>query len=114
MIKLTKDIIQEKIDAYNDEEESSIGDFLTEYANRDDWNGNCKDDDSMFGIVTVVEEIGGGEGGGETVKIVYYFEKYNQYFQIDGYYTSHYGTEFDDGILEVFPREVVVTQYFPE
>jgi len=60
-----------------------------------------------------VEEVDqyGGEGQGEEWYSVQYFKDHGVYIQIDGYYQSHYGCDFDNAPYEVEPKEVTVTKY---
>lgn len=62
-----------------------------------------------------VHSEGGCEGGGDHAEIVFGI-MYNgacvQHFRVTGYYSSYDGTDWDDVIEVVFPREVLVTQYF--
>ena len=58
---------------------------------------------------------GGGEGEGESVYRVYAILKDGveiAYFSVNGYYASEYGTDFEDDFTTVYPRQVMVTQYF--
>lgn len=60
---------------------------------------------------------GGGEGEGESVYRVYSVARNGEvitYFSVCGYYSSDYGTTWDDDFTTVYPRQVVVTQYFTE
>lgn len=71
----------------------------------------------MVGDVSVVCKVrdGGGEGEGESVYRVYAVLKGGQeiaFFSCGGYYASEYGTDWEDTFTSVYPREVVVTQYF--
>lgn len=63
-----------------------------------------------------VDAVGGGEGGGETVsrvvKIAHPEWAEPKFISYGGYYMSDDGTTWDDEVEFVFPREVMVTQYF--
>jgi hypothetical protein len=64
--------------------------------------------------IKCVEEIGGYEGGGETVRRVYEIINPSgelEYYEKTGYYTSEWGTEWDSGFARVYPREVMITIY---
>jgi len=61
-----------------------------------------------------VEEVAqyGGEGKGDTWYSVKYFKDHDVYIRIDGFYTSHNGTDFYDGYgVEVKPKEKVITVF---
>lgn len=61
-----------------------------------------------------IEEVDqhGGEDEGSTWYSVKHFKDHDVYIQVDGYYQSHYGTDFDNGMgHEVFPKQVTVTEY---
>ena len=90
----------------------------------DDENFNGDDLDELSGHVILgiqlseVYSDGGGEGGGENVERVYSLTDVDtgrvlNYVQLTGFYTSGYGTEWDDSISIVCPREVVEIRYFP-
>ena len=67
-------------------------------------------------VVCKVRE-GGGEGEGESVHRVYAVVKDGveiAHFSTNGYYSSDYGTDWDNEYTTVYPRQVVVTQYFTE
>ena len=59
---------------------------------------------------------GGYEGGGEHAEVVVGIFHGNEalaYIRFTGFYNSYEGTEWDTSSVErVYPREVVVTQYF--
>lgn len=66
-------------------------------------------------VLKCVESEGGGEGEGESVSRVYAVVKNGieiAHFTTNGYYSSDYGTDWDDIYTTVYPRQVVVTQYF--
>lgn len=77
-----------------------------EYAYKDGINIEI---DGVWVPVTVVEADTGGEGHGEHVFVV--IKVGNQYFKKDGYYASHYGTDWDGSFAEVEPYEKTVTDY---
>ena len=60
---------------------------------------------------TVVESDLGGEGHGEHVFFV--FRIGNQLFRKEGYYASHYGTDWDGPLDEVEVYEKTVMDYRP-
>jgi len=57
----------------------------------------------------------GGEGCGDRYWSIYSFTKNNEtvYVQFDGWYASHYGSEFTEWFF-VKPKEVTVTQFVQE
>lgn len=71
--------------------------------------------ETTFGPVTVVEDIGGGEGDGETRFVVFQLDNtdgYTQFFRADGYYASWDGSNWDDSDLyEVVPQPVQKVEY---
>lgn len=85
------------------------------------------DNASVHGIaLKTVESEGGGEGGGDSVTRVYEVLKNVTpgkkrgfeggeticFLRSCGYYSSEEGTEWDNDFDRVYPRQVVVTQYF--
>lgn len=67
----------------------------------------------------LVHSVGGGEGEGELVERVIKVSTHRDvlgYVQINGYYMSYDGTTWDDPseFEIVYPKEVVVVQYFKE
>lgn len=60
-------------------------------------------------LLTVVEADTGGEGHGEYVFVV--IKVGDQYFRKEGYYASHYGTDWDGSFAEIEPFEKTVTDY---
>jgi hypothetical protein len=85
-------------------------------------DGNHLDErsgDVILGVqLSEVYSDGGGEGGGEDVERVYSLTNVESgvvlnYVQLNGFYTSGYGTEWDDSISIVCPREVIEIRYFP-
>lgn len=63
----------------------------------------------------VVHSEGGSEGQGEYVERVAALIKDGEkllHFKVTGCYYSYDGTTWDDDFEIVYPREVVVTQYF--
>lgn len=63
-----------------------------------------------LGKVDLVERYG-GEGKGETYYKIYHFVDHNVYIQINGYYSSYNGAEFEDAPYEVKPVEKTITVY---
>lgn len=87
---------------------ATLEDLTYKYSSRKDY--------SVDGIsIKRVVSDGGGEGEGEHVYRVYAIVKDNAdigYFSTAGYYASEYGTSWDDEFHIVYPRQVIVTQYF--
>lgn len=71
-------------------------------------------DDVEFGRfrVELVEEFG-GEGQGDHVHMVFKFTLPEgvEYWKKDGYYASHYGTEWDGDFYQVNPVVKTITVY---
>jgi hypothetical protein len=87
-------IVEEKVDsvssfAYGDFDETELG--LGEYEE--------------------VEQHG-GENEGSNWYSVKHFKDHGVYIKTEGYYQSHYGTDFENGFgHEVFPKQKSVTVY---
>ena len=61
------------------------------------------------------QAIGGGEGGGETVDWVFEFIENGTsigFLQFTGYYYSGEGITWNEEIVQVFPKQVMVTEFF--
>jgi hypothetical protein len=58
-----------------------------------------------------VYQKGGHEGGGDYVCGVIHFTEYDLYLKIEGYYSSHYSTEFNDDWFQVYPKQKMITLY---
>lgn len=71
------------------------------------------DDYSKYGlgVIKIVEENGGYEGGGDDATRVFHFVDHEVFLRINGSYSSYEGTEWDDNFEIVEPKEVLVTQY---
>lgn len=69
------------------------------------------DEFPQFGTLEFVEGYTGGEGGGSDAYVV--FKLGDRYFKKEGYYASHYGTDWDGRLYEVEPYEKTVTFYRP-
>lgn len=59
-------------------------------------------------------EVWGGEGEGDDIGRVHYFPEIDLYLRINGYYESHYGTEWYKGVEVVYPKEKTITVYVTE
>lgn len=67
--------------------------------------------------ITEVESIGGSEGGGERAEHVIEMihpDHGTFYIRNNGYYYSYCGVEMDSNYREVFPRQVLRTEYTEE
>ena len=63
----------------------------------------------------LVDKIGGNEGGGDQVDWVFEFIENGislGFLRFTGFYDSYNGTEWNETIVEVLPRQVTVTKYF--
>jgi hypothetical protein len=103
-------------DTPEDEREECYNDGDVEL-NTFDYSVVGTDPSELAGFSTKeVEAVGGGEGGGETVTRVVEISHADwaepKYVSYGGYYHSDDGTSWDDEVEFVFPRQVVVTQYF--
>lgn len=68
-----------------------------------------------LGRIFFAEGYTGGEGGGSDAYQIVLLRtdgEPDRYFRKDGYYASHYGTDWDGGLYEVEPRPVTRTEYF--
>lgn len=66
-----------------------------------------------LGYAQVVKQHG-GEGQGSSYYTVRYFKDHDVYIRVDGYYQSHYGTDFepwDKSASIVTPKEKTITVY---
>ena len=61
-----------------------------------------------LGEVELVEQVG-GEGEGDHYHVV--FKAGGKYWELDAFYSSWEGTEFEDEAYEVTPQEVKVTEF---
>lgn len=70
--------------------------------------------------IDLVYSEGGGEGEGDHVERVFAIKNVDgsiiSHFRLTGFYSSNYGTEWDEPseVERVYPRQVMVTQYFNE
>jgi len=65
-------------------------------------------------IVDVVEQVGGGEGSGEHMHVVFSFtfpDSTVEYWRKNGYYVSFDGSYWDGAFVKVTPVQRVVTFY---
>lgn len=53
----------------------------------------------------------GGEGEGNSIGTVFYFEDFDLYLKLEGYYQSHHGAEWYDSPTEVRPKEKTIIVY---
>lgn len=80
---------------------------------RDERDGDRTEEFAGLGTVTVVETVGGGEGGGESTHVVIKVTQgeTTRYFKKEGYYSSYGGTDWDGEIRSVWPSRKTVTVY---
>lgn len=67
-----------------------------------------------FGYLEVVEIVGGGEGSGEHMHIVFKLtcdDGTEEYFKVDGFYSSFGGSEWDGTLYSVTPQQKTITVY---
>lgn len=67
-------------------------------------------DATPFGQIEKVKSWG-GEDQGSDIGRVYHFKDHDVYLRIDGYYASHYGSDWDDDPYEVKPKEKTIVVY---
>lgn len=73
------------------------------------------DQELGLGPIETVEEVGGGEGGGEEVVRVFHFKDHDVFIEITGSYYSYDGINWEEGVFtQVYPKQVMVTQYVKE
>ena len=80
-----------------------------------DWRGGGELEGlDEYGIYELVYSEGGGEGEGEHVDRVYKVTIGTEflYLRRTGHYDSYNGIDWNNDWAVVYPREVVVTQYF--
>lgn len=69
------------------------------------------DGDSVFGEIEEVDSEGDCEGGGEYAMKVLYFKDHDIYLKIEGAYYSYNGTDWDDNVKEVRPKQKTITVF---
>lgn len=74
----------------------------------EDFEENIED---KYGPIHTVHSVGGGEGEGDHLERVWFFENYNIYLRMIGIYSSYSDSEFPDGFEQVFPRRIISTVY---
>lgn len=87
-----------------------------EYQKSDEYN-ELEDEDKQLvnQFIDVMDraemvEHYGGEGQGDAYYTVWFFPSIDLFVKFYGYYASHSGSEYE-GMCEVKPKEVTVTQY---
>lgn len=72
----------------------------------------CKDELDQYGIESEMVCQKGGMDQGSTYYTVWKFSRNGEdvYVRFDGYYASHYGTDYE-GFSFVTPKEKVITVY---
>lgn len=108
---MTKEEVLEVLRKYQevpDDEEFS------EYDDGIEWNEFWSNETKTVGDVNiqVVEDFGGADQGSQRY-LVFSLEKNGEteYWQKDGYYASHYGTDWDGEFYQVKPVEKTITVY---
>jgi hypothetical protein len=76
------------------------------YENFDD----IENADEVIGKRKLVHKEGDCEGGGDHSEKVFYFEKFDCYVMVTGYYSSYNGTDWDEW-QKVKPKEKTITVY---
>lgn len=100
--------VEEALEEANDTEDAAYSNVWSGIA----WEDHGFDTVEIDGEVLpfeVVKSKGGGEGQGEYCYVI--LKVGDQHFKKEGYYASHYGTDWDGSFFEVFPTEVTVTKY---
>lgn len=64
-----------------------------------------------FPSFTEVDSSGAYDGDGESVKRILFFEEFDIYVQVSGYYSSFSGYRWNSNVIEVFPKQKMVTFY---
>lgn len=122
-VELLKNLVKEFLDAdYPDGDYGSLPSamFHSEFPSQDskynaEFEISVLDTAKTLGIQVNFVENFGGEGEGDKYWSVYSFTKDGQtvYVKFDGWYASHYGSEFNDWFF-VKPEQVTVTQFIRE
>lgn len=83
-----------------------------DYFNKEDYEDFLNAYEALGEVEVKVEEHHGGEGQGDDYYCVYSFSDgvHTAYLKFDGWYASHYGSEFNSVFL-VEPRQKVITVY---
>ncbi len=93
--------------------------MFSEGINSSDLDINCESDilESMkkYNLSSFQNEkkVGGGEGDGETRYTIQSFSREGEkdvFIKFDGHYQSYHGSEYQE-YFQVFPRQVLVTEY---
>lgn len=107
---IAKDILSDEellfyvIESLKNDVEDSWGSWRSNFAHR-----YYDPDEFHLGEVEEVDSWG-GEGEGNRIGHVYYFRNHDVYLRIDGFYASHYGSDWDEDPYIVRPqtRSIVV------
>lgn len=70
----------------------------------------CDFDNEELGEYEEVKQSGGEDEGSNWYSVIY-FKDHDVYIKSQGYYQSHYGTDFDYPPFEVKPKEKTITVY---
>ncbi len=116
-MKYTADQIQAAVEAPGEETWRDAETWLPAGVREDYWGTKKNHPDNRLvldidGEKVYAEYIGGKppeEGGGERVYII--VKVGEQFFRKNGYYASHYGTDWDGSVDEVHPVTKTITVY---
>ena len=94
-----------------------IAEWVEEFCENEFYELDDGSNDSVLGFdVRCVHSVGGFEGGGDHAERVFVVTKdgvdTEHFFKITGYYNSYEGTTWGEMAERVYPRQVMVTQYF--
>lgn len=98
---MTAEEIIKQLEIEVEENDTELGDYFTELEGTHE----------ILGEIEEVDSKGGYEGGGEYAMRVMYFKNHDVYLKLEGVYYSYHGTDWDDSLQEVRPKEKTVTVY---
>lgn len=105
-----KEILESDLFSDNDSSPSEfmLGEFYTN-ADEIEKEGEFKEEYRKLGQLKCVDEYG-GEGQGDDYYSVYHFIDHDIYIKFQGWYASHYGSEYSE-MFEVKPVTVTKIEY---